>query len=58
VGETVNPSELWAGAVVCECDSLTFLEFWDSHMWVVSLLVFFGLAVLASCANSLGRRAR
>lgn len=56
MGETLNPPELWADAVVCDCESLTFLEFWDAHMLVVSPLVCFALVIASACVIAFAPR--
>jgi hypothetical protein len=43
---------------LCECTGYGFLEFWNDHMVVVSLLVFFGLMVLAHGFSTLGGRSK
>lgn len=58
MGETINPPELWAEAVVCDCESLTFLEFWDAHMLVVSPLVCFALVIVGMSAVAFAPRGR
>ena len=58
MGEPFNPAELWSAEVACDCTPITFLEFWDAHMLVVSPLVCFALVIVWMSAVAFAPRGR